>query len=96
MAHPTPEREPAVGGAGRPFSELRDTGLLWLVNKAVFHPRGFALALFIDDDGEATGWKLEGDGSEPWRYEGSTPDGVPLDDAGFARVEAFLASLRPT
>lgn len=56
---------------GRPLSELRDTGLLWLINRAVFHPRGYALALHISDPDAAgvkavTGWSLEGDGNDVW------------------------------
>lgn len=50
----------------RPFREIRDAGLLWLINTTVFHPRGYALALAFDADGNATGWKLLGDGTEPW------------------------------
>lgn len=49
----------------RPFSELRDSGLLWLINRTVFHPRGYAFCLVIQD-GEAVGWQMLGDGSEPW------------------------------
>lgn len=52
----------------RPFHELRDEGLLWLINTSVFHPRGYALALHLNDDGEATGWTLLGDGSEAWTF----------------------------
>lgn len=56
----------------RPWSELRSTGLLWLVNRQVFHPRGFALALVADAaTGEIKGWRLLGDGREPWRFDGS-------------------------
>jgi hypothetical protein len=33
---------------GRPV-RLRDDGLLWYINRCVFHPRGYALAL--DGDG---------------------------------------------
>ncbi len=51
----------------RPFSELSDTGLLWLINRTVFHPRGFALALH-EQDGEITGWSLLGDGTEAWSF----------------------------
>lgn len=54
----------------RPFAELRETGLLWLINRTVFHPHGFALALHVDSDGNATGWELLGDGSEPWTFGG--------------------------
>jgi len=54
--------------SGRPFHELRDTGLLWLINTTVFHPRGYALSITLDDDGVATGWGLLGDGTERWAY----------------------------
>ena len=86
--------EPAQG-RGRPLAELSDTGLLWLINRVVLHPRGFALALRRKADGEVTGWTMEGDGTECWSF-GDMPDGQAMDDVGFERVEAFLASLRPT
>jgi hypothetical protein len=74
----------------RPFEELSDSGLLWLINRVVFHPRGFALAITVTDDGEATGWSLMGDGSEQWRY------GDDEDDK-FRRAEATLnAQRRPS
>lgn len=69
----------------RPFSELRDTGLLWLINRVVFHPRGFALGITHDADGNATGWTLLGDGSEAWIMG----DGVP-EDALLAKVRELL------
>lgn len=60
------ERDP---DDGRPFTDLRDEGILWAINVHVFHPRGFALALHFDDEtGEATGWSITGDGSEPWMF----------------------------
>jgi hypothetical protein len=52
----------------RPLEDLRDSGLLWLINRVLFHPRGHALALHVDEEGHAVGWSLVGDGSEPWRY----------------------------
>lgn len=70
----------------RPFDELRDSGLLWLINASVFHPRGFALALHYEG-GEAVGWSLVGDGTEPWQYE-------PAADDRFAAVEATFAGAR--
>lgn len=66
----------------RPFAELRDSGLLWLINASVFHPRGFALSLTLDDDGNATGWSLRGNGSEAWIFAEDVSD------------EAFAATLR--
>lgn len=53
---------------GRPLGELRSSGLLWLINRVVFHPRGFALALHADETGAVTGWSLQGNGTEPWSF----------------------------
>lgn len=52
----------------RPFAELSNSGLLWVINRIVFHPRGFALAFNADEAGNTTGWVLLGDGSEPWWF----------------------------
>jgi hypothetical protein len=79
---------PAPQQPVRPFADFRELGLLWLVNRVVFHPRGYALALAYND-GVCTGWELLGDGSEPWRYA----DEVDEDNA-HAAVEALLADLR--
>jgi len=67
------------------LADLRSSGLLWLINTSVFHPRGFALGLVYDESGEnCIGWKLLGDGSEQWQFD---------DDckADFDVVTAFLA-----
>lgn len=72
----------------RPFEELSDSGLLWLINRTVFHPRGYALALTVTD-GEATGWSLLGDGSEPWQFGGD-------ETSNFRRAEATLNAHRTT
>lgn len=74
----------------RPFADLRDSGLLWLLNRAALHPRGYAIALHYDDDGNATGWSLVGDGSEPITFL----DGPDQLDA-FLRVERTLGRGRP-
>jgi hypothetical protein len=73
---------PGHDEAVRPFAELRDSGLLWLINRALFHPRGWALALSYRD-GQVVGWRLLGDGSEVWRF---TDD----EDENFAAAEATL------
>lgn len=78
-----------LDGPGLPFDDLREHGLLWLINRCVFHPRGYALALHRDDDGAATGWSVLGHGTEPWNYDASVPE-----DRAFAAAEAFLAELR--
>lgn len=69
----------------RPFAELRPAGLLWLINRVVFHPRGYALALQMTDDGVALGWSLLGDGTEPWQFAGDETDDM-------LRAEATLAA----
>lgn len=52
------------------FRRLSEYGVLWLVNRAVFHPRGFALSLvYADGEPEPYGWTIEGDGTEPWRFD---------------------------
>lgn len=84
----------------RPFNELRDTGLLWLINRVVFHPRGYAIGLNYEgvwpDMGECTGWVLYGDGTEPWSMGDPSPEqqaqGAPTGDELFARVSALLAT----
>ncbi|MEV0470228.1 hypothetical protein [Streptomyces prunicolor] len=70
----------------RPIGELRDSGLLWLINRTVFHPRGLALALAYGDAGEVTGWRLTGDGTEPMWF---SPDDEPRL---FAAAKATLTA----
>lgn len=43
---------------------LREDGLLWLINRAVFHPRGYALG----QDPDNGKFILYGDGSEAWSF----------------------------
>lgn len=66
----------------RPWEELKSSGLLWLINRVVFHPRGFALAL-VRREGEIVGWALQGDGREVWRFSD------PEDDS-FTAVQETL------
>lgn len=63
----------SIEDPGRPFAEFRESGLLWLVNASVFHPRGYALRLHFERDdpedaGACIGWSLMGDGSEQWQF----------------------------
>lgn len=64
----------------RPINEIRESGLLWLINTALLHPRGFAIAFCYSEEdsdgkGEPIGWQLLGDGSEPWQFaEGQVTD----------------------
>lgn len=50
-----------------PFEALLDTGIMWLINTTVFHPRGMALALDFDSDGNPQGWHLYVD-EEAWVF----------------------------
>ena len=72
-----------------PISALLDTGVLWLINKSVFHPRGFALTLVKDQDtGDIKGWTLQGDGTEPWAFT------TEVDDEKFTMVETLFEYAR--
>ena len=87
----------------RPFHELRDSGLLWLINRVVFHPRGWALSLVyrkrevseLASGGEVLGWKLVGDGTEVWTMVDPSPElieqGHKTEDELFALVQALLS-----
>lgn len=48
---------------------LQDDGLLWLINRVAFHPRGYALAW----DDKTGNFYLAGNGQEPWVFGG---DGI--------------------
>jgi hypothetical protein len=63
--------------------DLREDGLLWLINRTVFHPRGFALGIDI----ESGGFVLYGNGDEPWDYR--LPDGE--ENQLFLAAEAAMA-----
>ncbi len=80
--HAAPDTPPTA----RPFEELTESGLLWLINASVLHPRGVALALVFDDAGHATGWRLLGDGGEPWSF----PDGPEIHER-FRAANATIA-----
>jgi len=74
----------------RPLAELRSSGLLWLINRVVFHPQGLALAVVEDDTGTITGWSLVGDGNEPMWF-------APEDEAHlFRQAHATLNAARVT
>ena len=95
MSEPRDAQEAEERGT-LPFSALRSEGLLWLINRVVFHPRGFALGLdwpkeaYKEDgtvEGEPTGWVLLGDGSEVW----TMGDG---EDELLRKSEAFINQFR--
>lgn len=98
MTLPVPEAHDGVEPCYS-FAQLTsdDTGLLWLINRACFHPRGYALALHYradpatgGTDPNPVGWSIldSGDGT-PWRY------GEDLaEDEAYALVERLLAHAR--
>lgn len=95
MTIPAHSRIPAEpDDTARPLVDLRTTGLLWLINRTVFHPRGYALAVGEWSVGGSEviteGWKLFGDGTQPWQFA----DDIDEDEL-FRAAEAFLESLRP-
>lgn len=47
---------------------LVDSGLLWLINAAILHPRGYALTATVGIDGKVKDLYVQGDGSEPWCF----------------------------
>lgn len=72
----------------RPLSELRTSGLLWLINRTVFHPRGLGLALHMDGDA-VVGWSLmRANAHEPFGFTEAD------DNAGFRAAEDTLARQR--
>jgi hypothetical protein len=79
--------------AGRPLHELIDSGLLWLVNATVFHPRGLALALHFDgledpssDNADIVGWSLvAAEPGEPFTF----PDSPEVHER-FRRAEHMM------
>lgn len=55
---------------------FRSSGLLWFINRHLFHDLGFALGV-DEDDGT---FFIYGDGGERWEF-GDDPDGNPINDA---------------
>lgn len=73
-----------------PFEALNEKGVLWLINRTVFHPRGFALALDFTEDGKAEGWQLWGNGDEPWGFALSEGE----EEKKFNAVNELLESVK--
>lgn len=70
--------------AERSFDEMVETGVLWAINRTLFHPRGYALTFHYDAVNDLTGWSVQGDGTEAWSFTEET------DDEKFAEFESFL------
>lgn len=65
--------------------DLVESGLLWLINRQVFHPRGFALSR----DPDTNTFYLNGDGADVWSYAEDIGENAKL-----RRVEALFARQR--
>lgn len=74
----TPEQRTTI-------KRFRDDGLLWLSNAAIFHPRGYALTVHLDENGEPIGLSVQGDGTELWCFG---PDYSEVQDS----IAAFMAA----
>ena len=90
MKVPTVHSPARVGDdRGRPLSELSEAGLLWLINRVVFHPRGLSLYVHRTPDSQVVGWSLQGDGTDVPAFE----EGV--DEEFFRRAcQTLDASVR--
>lgn len=63
--------------------DLQADGLLWLINRAVFHPRGYALG-YDTDTGQ---FSLLGDGTEPYMFAGDGSD----EADNLARIKEIMS-----
>jgi hypothetical protein len=66
--------------------DLIADGALWAINRTLFHPRGFALALMSDG-----GLGLCGNGTTPYVFQLSDEDN---ENMKFENFEALLARAR--
>lgn len=64
-------------------ADLHDDGILWMLNRTVFHPRGFAAGF----DPVTGNFQIFGDGTESWNYAES------MEQAENERFRAFEALL---
>ena len=69
-----------------PLADLIERGMIWLLNAACLHPRGYATRLHYDGD-EVVGWSVVGDGTEPWSFD---PNDAVVDDR-FHQLAATLS-----
>lgn len=76
------------------LNQFRADGLLWMVNAAILHPRGYALTVHINDAGDPIGLSVQGDGVEPWCFESldNVRDSVEAFMAGETRREAIITN----
>lgn len=68
----------------RTWEDFRDSGLLWMLNTTVLHPRGLAMSVHYDENGKAIGWSILGDGNEVYVFD------EDVAEDGFQKFEATL------
>jgi hypothetical protein len=66
--HPT-RKVSAMSGYKLALEALVDKGILLMINTQVFHPRGVALSIVLDDNGRPAGFEILGDGTERWDFD---------------------------
>lgn len=71
------------------FNQFADLGLLWLINRSVFHPRGLTISFeYAEGEAEPRGWGIRAFDQPP----------VFSDDTEerhwFKTVESLLANVR--
>jgi len=87
-----PASVPAPERAAYSFEQLADTGVLWMLNRVLFHPRGFALALdSADGESEPRGWSVDAF-TEPVTF--GLPEG--MESERLAAFERLLSEARTT
>ena len=92
ITHPLPEREDEGSGWDHELNlkpvELLNRGILWYINRVAFHPRGMALGLDLDDDGQLIGWVIHQTDGESISF---SPE---IDDEKFQAFEGLLEELK--
>lgn len=76
-------------------ANLRDSGLLWLINTSVFHPRGYALFLSIPTEedkaeGQVESFGFWGDGTEPYSFGDSAEEEFTALERVLSSVTTFI------
>lgn len=72
-----------------------DTGLLWMINQVIFHPRGYAMYISLDGEGVATGWGVMGNGRERWAFVDDDPKTQDNLDQKFSAFRELLKTATP-
>lgn len=72
------------------FEQLSPLGVLWIINRVIFHPRGYALAIVFDDDKkEPIGWRIQGRGGGVWSFDIDENEKFDAFEALLAQAKEF-------